>query len=499
MKFNLPTSTQNWISLIGVMIALIGFFMIIFLFTVTTILETRGSYIGLVIYIILPAIMVTGLILIPIGMLYRVRQARKNKTQVKAGWPKIDLNDAHHRNAFIIFLIGTTIFLFMSAIGSYEAFHFSESVTFCGTICHEVMKPEYTAYQASAHARVACVDCHVGSGADWYVRSKLSGLYQIYAVLSDNFPRPIETPITNLRPAQETCEECHWPQKFYSRKLRQERHYLNDEGNSEWDVQLAMKIGAEYSALGLREGIHWHINPDIKVEFISQDERLETIEWIRYTNLSTGEIKTYQDPDNPIDPDTVNNSMINTMDCMDCHNRPSHHYRPPYYFINEAITAGKIPIVLPAIKALAMEICSEEFETTPEAADYIETTIQQYYDDNYPQVSGKLIETGIAGLKEVYFKNIFPEMKVRWDAYPNFIGHVEFNGCFRCHDDRHESRDGFAISRDCGICHAITAQGPPKEKEYSSAGKSLEFKHPSDIDEMWKEIMCVDCHTGLSP
>jgi nitrate/TMAO reductase-like tetraheme cytochrome c subunit len=395
--------------------------MIIFLFTVTTILATRGSYIGLIIYIILPAIMITGLILIPIGMLYKSRQLRRQKTHEAPGWPKIDLNIPTHRNASIVFLIGTTVFLFLSAIGSYEAFHFSESVTFCGTICHEVMKPEYTAYQTSAHARVACVDCHVGSGADWYMRSKLSGLYQIYAVAADNFPRPIETPITNLRPAQETCEECHWPQKFYSRKLRQERHYLTDEQNSEWDIQLAMKIGAEYSALGLREGIHWHINPDIKVEFISLDKRLETIEWIRYTNLKTGLVKTYQDPDNPVDPETLKNSDINTMDCMDCHNRPSHHYRPPYYFINEAITAGSIPVELPEIKSLAMEICSEEFETTSEASAYIRKTIEDFYKDNHPEVNTKLVQTAISGMENVYFKNMFPEMKVRWDAYPNFI------------------------------------------------------------------------------
>src|SRR5512138_908124 len=179
-KLKLPESAYNWTSFIGATIALIALFMIVFLFVVTTIFNQGDSYIGIFMYIALPGLMVIGLILIPVGMIIRYKKRTKGEVAEKkeVRWPTFDFNEPRHRNAFMIFAVGSTIFLLLSAVGSYEAFHYSESVKFCGTLCHEVMKPEYVAYQNSPHARVPCVECHVGSGADWYVRSKLSGLYQ---------------------------------------------------------------------------------------------------------------------------------------------------------------------------------------------------------------------------------------------------------------------------------------------------------------------------------
>jgi hypothetical protein len=502
MKLHLPESSRNWLTLTGATIALISLFMIIFLFAVTSILNQNASYIGLVIYILLPAIMITGLLLIPIGMIFTSRRRRKESKKEKPAWPRIDLNDIRHRNAFFIFTVGTTIFLFLSAIGSYEAFHYTESVPFCGTVCHQVMHPEYTAYQNSPHARVACVDCHVGTGADWYVRSKLSGLYQVYATTFNLYPRPIPTPIENLRPARETCETCHWPEKFYARKLRIERHYLNDEENTPWDIHLTVKIGSEYSALGLVEGIHWHINPNVKIEYITTDEKHLSIPWVRYTDVKTGETVIYQDEEGALDENELKNYDIHTMDCMDCHNRPSHSYQPPAYFVNEAITADVIPNDLPEIKSQAMEICAEEFETTAEAISYIDETLTTYYTENYPELLEKkpqIVDRAINGLQNVYRKNIFPEMNVRWSAYPNQIGHLEFDGCFRCHNDRHTSEIGQIITKDCDLCHSIIAQGTPGEMTASSHGESLTFQHPVDIDMVWQESLCTDCHTGLNP
>ena len=290
MKIKLPETTKNWMSLIGALIALVALFIIIFLLVLTILFDRGGSYLGLLIYIVLPAVLIAGLILIPIGML-RKRKYLKDKGVdkfVEKPLPFIDLNNQRHRNAFGIFIVGTMIFLFLSAFGSYEAFHFTESVTFCGEICHAVMEPEYVAYQHSSHARVACVACHVGTGVDWYMRSKLSGLYQVYAVLTNVYPRPIPTPIKNLRPARETCEQCHWPEKFYTENLHFQRHYMSDEENTPWNITLRMKIGASHEALGLIEGIHWHINSNVKIEYIAADERNEVLPWVRYTNITTG-------------------------------------------------------------------------------------------------------------------------------------------------------------------------------------------------------------------
>ncbi len=502
MKFQLPRSTQNWITLIGATIALIAFFMIVFLFTVSVFWEEGYAYLGLVIYILLPSFMIIGLILIPVGMLYRIWKDRREGIFAREPWPRIDLNDLKHRNAFFIFSIGTTILLFLSAIGSYEAFHFTESVTFCGTLCHRVMHPEYIAYQHSPHARVACVSCHVGPGADWYVRSKLSGVYQVYATLSDIYPRPIPTPIENLRPARETCEQCHWPEKFYAQKLRLETHYLTDEDNTQWNIFLIMKIGAEHPALGLKEGIHWHINPETKVEYLASDEQRESLPWVRYTNMKTGETVVFRDQDQPVNDEDVKRGEIRVMDCMDCHNRPSHLYRPPAFFVNESMRAGDISTELPEIKSLAMRICEQEFSSTDVAMKTIDEEINGFYREKYSEIyqnRQELVQKTVKGLQNAFSKNIFPEMKIRWNVYPNHIGHLEFKGCFRCHNDRHTSEDGKIIRKDCNLCHIISAQGRPDAMEVSDVRIPLEFRHPEDIEDAWKEMLCTDCHTGLNP
>jgi hypothetical protein len=497
----LPRTYYNWISIIGSTIALISLFMIVFLFVITSIFNQGGSYIGVVIYIALPTLLITGLLMIPIGMILKFKRHAKAGETMATPWPFIDFNEPRHRNAFMIFSVGSTIFLLLSAVGSYEAFHYSESVEFCGTLCHKVMKPEYVAYQNSPHARVACVECHVGSGADWYVRSKLSGLYQVYSVTMNLYPRPIPVPIRNLRPARETCEECHWPAKFYARQLRIERHYMADAKNTEWDIHLQMKIGASLSALGLQEGIHWHINPDVKVEYAATSDDRQSIPWVRYTNLKTGEVREFMDSDNPLQPGQIDTLTVRTMDCMDCHNRPSHNYQTPIFSINNAITAGLVPKELPDIKTVAMEVMNGKYSTNDSAMMGIENGINTYYSENYNELYNSkhsLIEKAIKGIQDTYQKNIFPEMKVNWKAYPNNIGHLEFNGCFRCHNDKHATSAGQLIPQDCNLCHSIIAQGTADSMQViTGIDKSLEFYHQNDPDQNWKGALCSDCHSDL--
>lgn len=496
----LPKSLNNWTSLIGVVIALVSLFMIGFLFVISVIFDHGSSYLGLFIYIILPVFLVIGLLIIPVGMLRRMKKLRREGYESGLRWPKIDFNDYRHRNAFMIFISGTVIFLLLSAIGSYEAFHYTESVDFCGRICHQVMKPEYVAYQNSPHARVTCVECHVGPGADWYVRSKMSGLYQVYAVTMGEYPKPIPTPITNLRPAQETCEKCHWPEKFYARQLRLNKHYLADEQNTEWDINLEVKIGPSLSALGLTEGIHWHINPDVKIEYVALNDKRDTIPWVRYTNFKTGEERIYRDPLIGMDDEQAAKMEIREVDCMDCHNRPSHEYHDPADFIDNALSAGHIPKNLPDIKMLSMEILYQDFPTTDSALRYIDQEVLSYYEIMYPEILDTnrfAIDQAIITMKTEYQKNIFPEMKVRWDVYPNHLGHIESDGCHRCHNDRHVDNKGQVISRDCNLCHIITAQGHPDNLEVSSGFEPLEFRHPVDIKEKWKTKSCSECHRKL--
>jgi len=262
-----------------------------------------------------------------------------------------------------------------------------------------------------------------------------------------------------------------------------------------------MKIGAQQSAHGLKEGIHWHINPDISVEYISEDDKNLNISLVKYTNNNTGEIKIYTTEEKQVNQIPEND--FHKMDCMDCHNRPSHNYKPPAFFVNEAMTSGSIPKDLPEIKNLSMEICSEQLFDSDSAKEFIQKSILEFYDSEYPEIletDNEKIQQAITGLNDIYFKNIFPEMNVRWDAYPNHIGHLEFDGCFRCHNDNLTNEQGDTITKDCNLCHTIIAQGMDDEMQFAQTGESLPFLHPGDIEEdEWQEALCTECHTGLNP
>ena len=496
----LPRSYYNITSFVGTLISGISLLLIIFLFLVSVLLDQGSSYLGLFIYILLPGFLILGLILIPIGMLIQHRKNKKGEGDKAPAMLKLDLNDPTHRNGFYIFIVGTVILLLLSGIGSYEAYHYTESVEFCGTMCHKVMNPEYTTFQNSPHARVACVECHVGSGASWYVKSKLSGLYQVYSVIFNKYPRPIPTPVTSLRPARETCEECHWPQKFYSPRFTYEKHYLSDTVNTEWNIQLKMKISASHKAEGLAEGIHWHINPDVKIEYFASSPDRENIPLVRKINLVTGDTTVFVDSNDPVDADTINTSELRVMDCMDCHNRPSHNYDIPSNFIDEGIASGEIPVELPNIKLEAMEMLKVSYPTTDTALMMIEQGIKSYYAENFPEISAEKsdeIDQAIKGIKAGYINNIFPEMKASWDVYPDHIGHKVYNGCFRCHNDTHESKTGEVISKDCNTCHSILLQGTPGNLEVAPFNEELEFIHPVDIGGAEKEVLCTECHRYL--
>ena len=500
-NFILPRSLKNWVSIWGAVIASTSLIFIIFLFLISLIFNAGSSYLGIFIYIIIPIFLVIGLLMIPAGMLFfRKKKRLAEEEQKTSEWPKIDFNKPEVRNASLVFITGTVVFLVLSAIGSFEAFHYTESVEFCGKLCHKVMKPEYVAYHQSSHERVKCVECHVGAGASWYVKSKMSGLYQVYSVLFKKYPRPIPTPISNLRPARETCEECHWPQKFYDRKMRMKRYYLADETNSEWDITLLMKTSATFSALGQQEGIHWHINPDVKIEYRADPENRNNIPWVRYTNVRTGESHTYQDPDGIVESNKLDSLELRVMDCIDCHNRPSHNYGIPQRFSDDAITAGEISRDLPEIKLAALGILSQDFSTTDSAMMAIKNGIEAYYTSNHPEIidqQKEKINQAIAAIQDRFSRNIFPEMKVKWNKYPVNLGHLESNGCYRCHNDKHKSESGRVISRRCDLCHHITAQGKPGEMEFSPEQKALEFRHPVDISDAWRETLCSECHSQL--
>lgn len=496
----LPSSTKNWLSIIGSIIIVINVLLIIILFAISTIFDKASTYLGLFIYIILPGFLVIGLLMIPVGMYFKGRSIRQNESVDLAKMPVIDLNNSRQKNAFIIFSIGTIVFLFLTTYGSFEAYHLTESVEFCGTLCHKVMDPEYTAYQNSPHANVTCVECHVGSGASWYVKSKLSGLHQVYAVLTNTYDTPIPTPLHDLRPARETCEKCHWPEKFYPRSIQTNRYYLTDSLNSEWDVMLQMKTGPEYSGLGFSEGIHWHINPSVRIEYISDNDQRENITYVKYTDINTGEAHIFRDPDNPVSDSLIAAQIPRTMDCIDCHNRPTHNFDSPPAYVDQDLLKGEVSKDIPFIKKVAMGILRDTFKDKDSALVVIRDSILNYYRsdfNHYFQENSELLNNSITSIQNSFSQNTFPSMKVAYDVYPDHIGHLETVGCFRCHNGSFQTEDGRKITRDCNLCHTIIGQGKPSDMKYANVRDSLEFTHPIDIGTAWKEANCSECHLYL--
>jgi len=497
----LPSSIRNWISISGTVLAMFNLAVILALFLLNTAFGFGGSYIGLFIYIILPGFMIIGLLMIPVGIRINRKKALKAAQEGKElNWPVIDFNSVETRNAGIIFIAGTIVLLIISSVGSYEAFHYTESVEFCGKLCHKVMEPEYTTYHGSAHERVACVECHVGAGAGWYVKSKLSGLYQVYSVIAKKYPQPIPTPIANLRPAQETCEKCHWPQKFYDDKLRVKHSFLTDDNNTEVVLQMLVKTSTRTTSEGVVKGIHQHISPEVKIEYKSLEGNRQEIPWVRYTNTKTGESYVYLDNEMGLSQTKIDSLETRVMDCLDCHNRPSHNYEAPQNFIDQSLATGKISKKIPAIKSLAMQTLYPEYSTKDSAFMAIRNTITDYYTSNLPDIlqSRKSeVDAAITEIQDGYANNIFPFMKASWKAYPNNLGHMESNGCYRCHNNRHATEQGKVISKDCNLCHNIKMQSIGDSVFYAGLNEILTFRHPVDIGDAWQTELCSTCHSAL--
>ncbi len=480
-----PSLMRNWISLTGLVIVIGSFFSFFLLFVLDLFAHFSNPYVSILKWMIAPGFLTFGLFLTALGIFHERRRRSRQAVWVGVAPMQIDLSRPRDRRIMAAFLSGTVVFLMVAAIGSYNTFQFTESVQFCGETCHGVMKPELTTHDHGPHARVACAACHVGSGATWFVRSKLSGSYQVYSVLFNKYPRPIPTPIKNLRPARETCEECHWPQKFYGNLDRTFAYFQGDATNTPWSIRLSVKIGGSDPTHGPVGGIHWHMVVGNSVEYIATDAERQKIPWVRITDQQ-GVVTVYHDPKFTND---ISQFEIRKMDCMDCHNRPSHRYVAPDNAVNLAMELGQIDRTLPWVKTNAVWALTRKYQNENEATNGIATFMAEHY-PNEPRV-----KPAISALQQIYRDNFFPEMKAQWNVYPDNIGHMIWPGCFRCHDGRHKTDDGKRSikANDCNACHTILAQGSGAELQKLTPG-GQKFIHPAgDLDE---NPSCIDCHNG---
>jgi nitrate/TMAO reductase-like tetraheme cytochrome c subunit len=466
------------------MVALGSFFAFVLLFAIDLFAHRANPYMGILAYVVAPGFLFLGIAMLLVGAWIHRRHLRKTQAGQAPHALSIDLSRPRDKKAFIGFVAGSVLFLLLTALGSYQTYHYTESVHFCGEACHVPMKPEFTAYLNSPHARVECVECHVGSGATAYVKSKINGVHQLYGVVSGRYHHPIPTPVKNLRPAQETCEQCHWPSKFVGNLDRTYSHFLADETNTPFTVRLLLKVGGDDSSRGPSGGIHWHMNLAHKVEYVSTDEHRQIIPWVRVTDAD-GKVTEYRTADFKGAPPAT---RIRRMDCLDCHSRPAHQFQPPATAVDLAMSLGKIDSALPWIKSNAVSVLTRPYNTEPEALQAISSELHVSY------ASTPKLDSSVAAIQEIYRRNFFPEMKADWRAYPDNIGHKDWAGCFRCHDGLHKAESGKKMipASDCNSCHTILAQGSGPDLDKLS-GRGHSFFH---VDAEYSDFSCVNCHTG---
>lgn len=494
------TFFRHPLAAIGAAIFLAGGALFIVLLMIDFTAAVDNPYRALVTFVIAPAVVTGGFVLFMLSIWIQVRAARKQGEDVRFSF-SIEPSDPSYVRNMWLFLGLTAILVILVVYSGTKAYEATDSVSFCGETCHVVMEPQNVTYHNSAHARVPCVDCHIGPGATFFVKSKIDGTRQLFATALDSYSRPIETPVHNLRPAQETCEGCHWPQQFYGEKLVTHTYYRTDEENSPWTIKLLVKIGGGNERTGIVEGIHWHMIGSNHVEYVPLDEKRQEIRWVRMID-SNGDTTIYSDPGvAPPDFDDPKTELRH-FDCMDCHNRPSHNFNPPAKSLNLALSTGRISRDLKYIRQVGLDLLNAEYETRAEANAAIIKGLEDYYRDEYPDEHDILkdkIDQATVALKEIYNQNFFPEMKTDYRVRENNLSHFVNDGCFRCHDGILQSETGKTIANACTTCHLIVTQGPSEvleDLETSIAG--LDFRHPEDIDGAWKEMKCTECHTSES-
>jgi hypothetical protein len=425
---------------------------------------TINPYLGLIFFLVMPGLFVLGLLLIPVGVYLRRRKLQQAGL-IPAEFPKVDFNDKVFRHGLDIVLVATIANLLIVSVASYRGAAYMDSPQFCGQSCH-VMHPEYTAYRVSAHSHVACVDCHIGSGAASYFAAKVNGTKQLVEVSFHTYPEPIESPVKNLRPARDICEGCHTPARFVGEKLLVKSSFADDEKNSETQTVVALHLGGQDSLSHLT-GIHGvHLG---HIEYIATDSTRTTIPWVQKQNADGSEtVFATKAAGNG-----VPQGERRVMDCIDCHNRAAHTFLTAEDALNRAMADGAVSPDLPWVHKKGLELLKASYASEDEARTKIPEQLAAFYRSEHPEVlQSKAAQVKAAGdeLVTLYSQNVFPDMKVTWGTHPNHIGHMSYPGCFRCHDGDHAAKDGTSITQDCAACHNLLAVDEAKPKVLSDLG-----------------------------
>jgi hypothetical protein len=405
----------------------------------------ENPYAGLVVFVMVPAVFLLGLLLIPIGMRL---QRRRLEAGVTVEWPVVDFRVASVRRTTLLITTLTAVNIVILLLAGYGSLHWMESPSFCGQVCHTPMHPQFTAWQQASHARIACVSCHIGEGAGAFVHAKLSGVRQLAHVISGSFPRPVP-PGAEMPPGMQarTCLGCHQPQRVTGDRIRAFYEYADDEQNTETRTLMRMHVGTG-SASG--HAIHWHANPAVRIEYVATDPGHQVISYVKLTDAN-GQVKEFF-AENTTEQ-SLGGAARRTMDCVDCHNTVGHPIFPAAeQAVDSAIAAGEVSRKLPFVRREGVRLLKTSYPDESTAVAEIERGLRTFY-QSQGATDAQDVSRTITSLQHLYRRNVFPTMKVTWGTYPKNISHPDSGGCLRCHDDLHKTKDGSAINGDCEYCH----------------------------------------------
>jgi hypothetical protein len=466
----LGTMSATRVGRAGVILATSSFLTLVILQLAMLLGLVTNAYAGLLIYLLLPVLFVVGLLLVPLGWIRLRRRTGKSGLELArerfgesavAGKP-------FGARIFRTIALMTLINVVVLGATSMRALHFMESARFCGTACHSVMNPEWVTYQSSPHARVPCVECHVGEGAGALIESKMRGAYQMISVSFDLLERPIPTPVHTLRPARETCEKCHWPEKFYGTRIDSRVRYGDDEASTPVYTTLAVKIDA--GERGAESGVHWHIGEKNVVRYASVDDERREMIWVE-ARRPDGSVHRWENRRLVGEPRSASDERA--MDCVDCHNRATHIYEDPEPAVDRALRLQRIDRRIPFIRREALRAIRAGYPDRAAAAAGIENSLAAFYRREYPDRFGELarpLSDAVDELRAIYDRNVHPGMKIGWGAYRSHLSHrTPGYGCFRCHGRDLVDEKGERISDDCTLCHSILANDSPDPFQYLHA------------------------------
>lgn len=371
------------------------------------------------------------------------------------------------RRLIYLAIASTLLTVFVLTLAFYKGYQYTESVAFCGQFCHKVMEPEYVTYKNSPHSSVRCVACHLdGKDKGLWTRSKISGIRQFWAMATNSYQRPIPTPIVSLRPERENCDACHRPEKFHGDRLYIKEKFLPDRNNTLVRTILLMRVGSAGGYQGHKaRGIHWHVSKDFKLRYRYTDPKRQNIVEVVLTQPDgSRKIFTREKDGEDKASSAAKPGKVRTMDCIDCHNRPAHIFLPPGEALDRKLATGVIPRSLPYIKRQALAAITRDYPTAQMALRGISQSLRGWYKEHYPRLAathGELLEQAVLGAQQAYKENVFPQMKVGWGTYQNFLGHADGSGCFRCHGRLFEQPSGKRLFANCNVCHIIIAVNKP--------------------------------------